>query len=57
MIHDLNRRDFLAALGMGTAALAVDLAHAAAALQESAIKPISGSWFEFQHHSTVEGVD
>jgi hypothetical protein len=23
----------------------------------SAIKPISGSWFEFQHHATVEGVD
>lgn len=21
------------------------------------IKPISGSWFEFQHHATVEGVD
>ena len=23
----------------------------------TAIKPISGSWFEFQHPSTVEGVD
>jgi len=22
-----------------------------------AIKPIRGSWFEFQHHATVEGVD
>ncbi len=25
--------------------------------QPQAIKPITGSWFEFQHHSTVEGVD
>lgn len=27
----------------------------AAALQNKKIKPIEGSWFEFQHHSTVEG--
>jgi Domain of unknown function (DUF4434) len=57
MMNDLNRRDFLAALGMGAAALAIDPATTAAASRPDAIKPISGSWFEFQHHATVEGVD
>jgi hypothetical protein len=62
MSNDLNRREFLAALGMGAAALAIDPAKAAAtptqgAVKPGAIKPISGSWFEFQHHATFEGVD
>lgn len=57
MVNDVNRREFLANLGMGAAALAIDPARARAAAAPGAIKPISGSWFEFQHHATVEGVD
>lgn len=57
MMDDLNRRDFLVALGMGAAALTIDSAKTTAAPLPEAIKPISGSWFEFQHHATVEGVD
>jgi hypothetical protein len=53
----LNRRGFLAALSMGAAALAIDPASARAATTLGSIKPIRGSWFEFQHHATVEGVD
>jgi hypothetical protein len=55
--NPLNRRDFITALGMGAAALAIDPAHAGAAATPGATKPIRGSWFEFQHHATVEGVD
>jgi len=54
---DLNRRDFLAALGMGAATLAIAPLTAGASASSSTIKPIRGSWFEFQHHATVEGVD
>ncbi|MGB7549411.1 MAG: DUF4434 domain-containing protein [Terracidiphilus sp.] len=57
MIDALNRRDFLLALGLGAAALAIDPAETKASPLPGAIKPISGSWFEFQHHATVEGVD
>jgi hypothetical protein len=57
MIDGLNRRDFLSALGMGTAALAINPAHVIASPLPGTIKPISGSWFEFQHHATYEGVD
>jgi hypothetical protein len=56
MMSGLNRREFLYALGGG-----VTLASAPATIQSTPtsppIKPISGSWFEFQHHATVEGVD
>ena len=57
MANDLNRRKFLANLGMGAAALAIVPDRASAAPSPAVIKPISGSWFEFQHHNTVEGVD
>jgi hypothetical protein len=57
VIAGLNRRDFLATLGMGAASLAVDPARAVASSLSSATKPIRGSWFEFQHHATEEGVD
>lgn len=53
----LSRRDLLAALGAGAAALAIDPLRADASASSSAVKPIRGSWFEFQHHATVEGVD
>lgn len=54
---ELKRRDFLFALGaygtkLGTSPLRIGPAPAS-----TGIKPISGSWFEFQHHATVEGVD
>lgn len=51
-----NRRDFLHTLSGGAAALAVS-PRAARGAPSPKIKPISGSWFEFQHHATVEGVD
>jgi hypothetical protein len=57
MTIELNRRDFLSTLSLGAAALALDPAAATALTQQQAIKPITGSWFEFQHHATVEGVD
>ncbi|WP_430973175.1 DUF4434 domain-containing protein [Sunxiuqinia rutila] len=52
----MNRKNFL--LSMGAAAMAGpflmnDLQ--AAARKKSNIKPIVGSWFEFQHHSAAEG--
>lgn len=56
-MNELNRRDFVAALCLGTAALAMDPLNTSAAPSSGAIKPIRGSWFEFQHHATVEGVD
>jgi len=57
MTAELNRRDFLGALGLAGAALAVAPEATKAARAPSNIKPITGSWFEFQHHATVEGVD
>lgn len=56
MNSELNRREFVEALCFGTAGLVIDPVSAGASLPE-ATKPIRGSWFEFQHHATVEGVD
>jgi hypothetical protein len=51
----LNRREFIAALStVGAASVAAaDEPNGSSAR----VKPISGSWFEFQHHATVEGVN
>jgi hypothetical protein len=57
MKTEMNRREFISAFGVGAATLAIDPAGAAALPQAGATKSISGSWFEFQHHATVEGVD
>lgn len=57
MKDDLNRREFLGALGLTGTALAMTPSATRAARAPSGIKPIAGSWFEFQHHATVEGVD
>jgi Domain of unknown function (DUF4434) len=54
---NLNRRDFLYALGAGGSVLGAFPQSSEPAPESGAIKPISGSWFEFQHHATVEGVD
>ena len=56
MSKELNRRQFLAALGAGAAALSVRT-DVQGATSTNKIRPITGSWFEFQHHATVEGVD
>lgn len=56
MTSELNRREFVTALCLGIAALAVDPLNTFAS-PSGGIKPIRGSWFEFQHHATVEGVD
>ena len=56
-MSEWNRRDFLYALSAGCTELAIGSSIASASSSEKAIKPIAGSWFEFQHHATVEGVD
>jgi hypothetical protein len=53
----IDRRSFLAALGAGAATMAANPLSALAAPSAGGIQPIAGSWFEFQHHATVEGVD
>ncbi|MDR3735362.1 MAG: DUF4434 domain-containing protein [Acidobacteriaceae bacterium] len=56
MINDMNRREFISVLGTGAASLVMCQASAAAP-KPASTKHIAGSWFEFQHHATVEGVD
>jgi len=58
-MQELTRRGFLWALSASGAMLAADPQNESPSPPPSAtiIKPISGSWFEFQHHATVEGVD
>jgi hypothetical protein len=53
----LNRRDFLNTLGAAATITAAPPAAGSASLVPPKIKPLSGTWFEFQHHATVEGVD
>jgi len=57
MTRAFNRREVLSAIGLGATALAVSSAGMAAGSRMQGTKAISGSWFEFQHHATVEGVD
>ena len=56
MPNGYNRRDFLCTLGAGAAGLMVNPACAMASAGPD-IQPITGSWFEFQHHIMVEGAD
>ncbi|MGH9450773.1 MAG: DUF4434 domain-containing protein [Terriglobia bacterium] len=51
----LSRRNFLGALGVGGAAAVPRLLSGAPAATK--VKPVSGSWFEFQHAGTAEGVN
>jgi Domain of unknown function (DUF4434) len=53
----MNRRSFFYALGASGALMTACLSNTEPSPTPNAIKPISGSWFEFQHHATVEGVD
>ncbi len=57
MFDQWTRRDLLFALGAGSAELMMGSARHVAASAPASVKPIAGSWFEFQHHATVEGVD
>lgn len=57
LVTDLNRRDFLFTLGAATTMSGTLRALANPLHEQPKIKPIAGSWFEFQHHATVEGVD
>src|SRR5215470_8760267 len=56
MTNEPNRREFIAALSIGTVSNVIDPFWKIPSASNS-IKPIRGSWFEFQHHATVEGVD
>lgn len=57
IMSEVNRRDFLSTLGMGASALILDSVRSHAEPTAGSTKPIVGSWFEFQHASTAEGVD
>ncbi len=57
MTYRLNRRKFLSHACVGAAALAIKPTGMMAMPVTSKVKRITGSWFEFQHHATVEGVD
>ena len=56
-MHELNRRGFLYALGGVGAALKAMPRDDNSPPLAATTKSILGSWFEFQHHATVEGVD
>ena len=53
----LNRRDFLYGLGASGMMMGASPQNISAASASVATKPMAGSWFEFQHQATVEGVD
>ena len=57
MFDQWTRRELLFALGAGSAELMMGSSKLVAASASASVKPIAGSWFEFQHHATVEGVD
>ena len=50
----MNRKEFLRTAGMTMLGLPFLMKLQAASLEKS-VKPIEGSWFEFQHHNTAEG--
>jgi hypothetical protein len=53
----MNRREFLYTMGASGVLLETHPLAMALSSPGKGIKPISGSWFEFQHHATFEGVD
>lgn len=50
----MNRKKFIKTAGMGLLTLPL-LMELQAAGRHKSLKPIEGSWFEFQHHNTAEG--
>jgi len=53
----MSRRDFLVGMGASGAMIGAFPQTIMQPLASQAIKPISGSWFEFQHLPALEGVD
>jgi len=51
----MKRRNFLQTLGAGTIGICISGELQAEEMHKKKIKPIEGSWFEFQHHSAAEG--
>lgn len=51
----MNRRNFFRTVGAGTLGTIITSGAYAAALNNKKVKPIEGSWFEFQHHNLPEG--
>jgi hypothetical protein len=56
-MSEVNRREFLTAAAMGASAAMLSPRMILAETTRMNVKPIVGSWFEFQHHATFEGVD
>ncbi len=51
----MKRRNFLQTLGAGTIGICISGDLPGEEMHKKKIKPIEGSWFEFQHHSAAEG--
>lgn len=51
----MQRRNFIRTAGLSTLAITFQKQILAETAKNKKIKPIAGSWFEFQHHSQVEG--
>jgi hypothetical protein len=55
-MKEFNRRGFLQTLGLTGGLLVSGSMDSASRASSKQIKPILGSWFEFQHHNIKEGV-
>ncbi|WP_206611054.1 DUF4434 domain-containing protein [Mariniphaga sediminis] len=55
MAFEISRRRFVKTLSATTMGLGIMPSVTAGMKSSNAIKPIVGSWFEFQHHSLAEG--
>lgn len=51
----MKRRKFIQTLGAGTTGIFIAGEFMPSEMKKKQIKPIEGSWFEFQHHSAAEG--
>ena len=53
----MNRRMFLQSCGIASAAAVLPASSADASFspRNAAVKPVVGSWFEFEHHNQAEG--
>lgn len=51
----MNRRNFFRTMGVGTLGALFTSEMYATAIKDKKVKPIEGSWFEFQHHNLPEG--
>jgi len=51
----MKRRNFLQIIGAGTIGICINGDLQAEEMHKKKVKPIEGSWFEFQHHNAAEG--